>query len=251
MDERSRLALSKHQFYNLFMSQSFNLYQLQKIDSRIDQFNLRIDQLKTTIEDRSVITALESDLISAQEKSEEIFGQIDQHEEDVEKKKIKVNQSEASLYGGKVQNPKELQALQAEIESINRSIQEKQTSLAELIKEFEASEKLIEVKKQALQSRIFEKEDETSRLQNEIQRLEKELGKANSERLLAISQVKPEYLKKYDDIRFKRKNIAVALVEDDTCSACGVSLTPSEWQTARSTDQIVFCPSCSRILYAG
>ena len=79
----------------------------------------------------------------------------------------------------------------------------------------------------------------------------KDLEKLDSERQLAVSQIKPQHLVTYEEIRKKKKNIAVTIVEDNTCSACGVSITPSDWQAARSPDQIIFCPSCSRILYAG
>jgi len=233
------------------MSQSFNLYQLQKIDSRIDQLVHRMDEIIALINDRTSISLLETELRTADSKREELLQEISDLDSDISKKKIKVNQSESSLYGGKVQNPKELQSLQAEIASINKNISEKEFDLVELMQLFETLENQVEILQQNLKKTITEKEESNNQLIEEKIKLENEKLKLESERLVAISQVKRDFLNVYEDIRKKRRNIAVSIVEEDMCSACGVSLTPSECQAARSSDQIVFCPSCSRILYAG
>jgi predicted nucleic acid-binding Zn-ribbon protein len=233
------------------MSQSFNLYQLQKIDSRIDQLVHRMDEIAALIKDRTSINLLETELETADSKREKLLQEISDLDGDISRKKIKVNQSESSLYGGKVQNPKELQSLQAEIASINKNISEKESNLVELMQHFETSEKQVEILQQDLKNKIVEKEENNIQLLEEKNKLENEKLKLESERVVATSQVKHDFLIVYEDIRKKKRNIAVSVVEEDTCSACGVSLTPSEWQAARSTDQIVFCPSCSRILYAG
>ena len=44
-------------------------------------------------------------------------------ESEVEKQQIKIQQTEASLYGGKVHNPKELQDLQKDIVSLKRHLE--------------------------------------------------------------------------------------------------------------------------------
>jgi len=233
------------------MSQSFNLYQLQKIDSRIDQINQRMSSIEHSIKNESRIESERKNVYLSETRREKLFQEISDLDEEINKKKIKVNQSEASLYGGKVQNPKELQSLQAEIASINKNITEKEATQADLIQDFELAEKEVESANMLLKTAIDEKEKEKVELMQENQNLGKEKEKLDSERLVAITQVKIDYLKIYEDIRKKRKNLAVSIVEDDTCTACGVNLTPSEWQAARSTDQLNFCPSCSRILYAG
>ena len=44
---------------------------------------------------------------------------------------------------------------------------------------------------------------------------------------------------------------AFALVDEGTCSACGLALPGSEQQKVRSGDELVLCRQCGRILYAG
>jgi len=233
------------------MSQSFNLYQLQKIDSRIDQLVQRVSEISTLVNDKRTINDLDAELKETEYKRDNLYQEIGDLDDEIAKKKIKINQSESSLYGGKVQSPKELQSLQAEISSINKNITEKESNLVELMQVFEKAEAEIESSKKSLEKAKDDKEKRDHQLLLEKQTLENEKSKLESERCVAISQVKPDYLDKYEVIRKKRKNIAVTSVQEDTCSTCGVSLTPSEWQSARSSDKICYCPSCSRILYAG
>ncbi len=233
------------------MSQSFNLYQLQRIDSTRDQLLHRVDQIQHEIDDDSLINILEENLKGLELHREDLYKKIADLDQDIENKKIRINQSESSLYGGKVQNTKELQALQTEIESLNRYVSEKELDLTSMMVAFEACEKDLEVSQKELNDEFSSREMQNILLMQEKMVLQKDLENLDSERLVAVSQIKNQHLMVYEDIRKKKKNIAVSIVEDDTCSACGVSITPSEWQAARSPDVVVFCPSCSRILYAG
>ena len=233
------------------MSQSFNLYQVQRIDTRIDLLISRNDQIKGELEDRAELQNAENLLQAAENHQFELLESIDKLDNEIQAKKIKVNQSEASLYGGKVQNPKELQSLQAEIDSLNKNILEKERMLTDLTSAYESSESEVSKRKIDLSNLVTEKNSHDRILSSEKESNIKELERLHSERNVAASQVQPRFMEVYEEIRKKRKNLAVTSIDDGTCSACGVSLTPSEVQSARSVTQITFCPSCSRILYAG
>jgi predicted nucleic acid-binding Zn-ribbon protein len=233
------------------MSQSFNLYQLERIDTRKDQLFHRAEQIQKEIDDRSRIDLLDNSLKDLEAKREDLLDRVGDLDQDIQNKKIKINQSESSLYGGKVQNPKELQALQTEIDSLSKYVAEKEASLSSMMSDFESIERDLIQTQTDLEEELSAKEKQINQLMLEKTNILKDLEKVESERLVAVSQIKAGHLNTYEEIRKKKKNIAVTIVEDDTCSACGVSITPSEWQAARSPDVVVFCPSCSRILYAG
>ena len=93
------------------MSRSQALYHLQQIDSKMDQAhnaNLR----KATALANKAQKALES----AQKAQK-------QAETKVNDQRIKIEQSEAILYGGSVRNPKELQDLQSEVAALKRFLE--------------------------------------------------------------------------------------------------------------------------------
>jgi predicted nucleic acid-binding Zn-ribbon protein len=66
-----------------------------------------------------------------------------------------------------------------------------------------------------------------------------------------LSAVAAEHLQAYERISQLRRGVAVAEISDNACRACGTVLTAAQQQNARHTAQLVFCPSCGRILYAG
>jgi predicted nucleic acid-binding Zn-ribbon protein len=233
------------------MSQSFNLYQLQRIDTKMDQLRQRVEKANVAIKDHKEIDTLQENLHSLEKTRDESLDHIGSVDAEIQSKKIKINLSESSLYGGKVQNPKELQALQAEIASLTNFVTAKEKELSVLMQEFESMEIQVDKARTTLEDGVALKQKNDQRLSEENHTNLKDLEKLDSERQLAVSQIKPQHLVTYEEIRKKKKNIAVTIVEDNTCSACGVSITPSDWQAARSPDQIIFCPSCSRILYAG
>jgi predicted nucleic acid-binding Zn-ribbon protein len=217
----------------------------------MDQLRQRVEKTNVALKDHKEIDTLQENLHSLEKTRDESLDHIGSVDAEIQSKKTKINQSESSLYGGKVQNPKELQALQAEIASLTNFVTAKEKELSVLMQEFESMEIQVDKARTTLEDGVALKQKNDQRLSEENHTNLKDLEKLDSERQLAVSQIKPQHLVTYEEIRKKKKNIAVTIVEDNTCSACGVSITPSDWQAARSPDQIIFCPSCSRILYAG
>ena len=104
------------------MNQSFHLFQLQKIDSQLDNLNKRIHEIDGIIAgDRSVVEAQDA-LSAAKANHQKARHHLSECEDRVSSKRIKIEQSEANLYSGSIRNPKELQDLQMEIGSLKRHL---------------------------------------------------------------------------------------------------------------------------------
>jgi len=84
----------------------------------------------------------------------------------------------------------------------------------------------------------------------ELSTLMRNLERLQAERQAAVSDLAGQSLEIYDGLRSRRRGIAVAEVSDGSCGACGTNLTAALQQSARSTSQVAYCPSCGRILYA-
>ena len=72
-----------------------------------------------------------------------------------------------------------------------------------------------------------------------------------AERQAALGPVAARAIEQYEALRRQRRGVAVSEVLENACSACGTTLTAALQQSARHADQLVYCPSCGRILYAG
>jgi predicted nucleic acid-binding Zn-ribbon protein len=233
------------------MNQSFHLYQLQKLDSQLDQTDQRLLAIQSQLESderlkeaRQVVADRLAELGKVQKKLKKL-------EQDASAKHIKVEQSESNLYSGRIKNPKELQDVQAEVASIKRAITTLEDQQLELMLEVEtvqADVKQSEDEFKSVEAVVLE--DQAS-LNGERKQLQSKRERMLKEKDASLQQVEPAWLKQYQELRRKKRGIAVSAVIDSACSACGTTLTPGECQAARSPVNIMLCPTCGRILYAG
>jgi uncharacterized protein len=230
---------------------SFHLYQLQKLDQKIDVLTSRLSVIAHLRNDNSIVQKFEVKHKLARTEIENSLTQLNLTEEIVRSKKLKIEQSESSLYSGTIKNPKELQDLQIEIQSLKKSLSALEESQLNQMIDFEEKEKLVAITESELLNSTREFENSLSGFVLEEHQITVELARLNQERSMIIEQVTPSNLKNYNDLRKSKKGIAVTLIEDGSCSICGTTLTPADCQNAKSPITMVTCQSCGRILYAG
>ena len=233
------------------MNQAFQLYQLQKIDSQLDVIENRLNEIKKILDADQTVKQAETAVQQKKEEIQQAHMAMKKIDDAVQAQKIKIETSNASLYGGKIQNPKELQDLQNEISSLKKHLANLEDQELEAMIQFDQLEldmkKAVENQKSA-QGEFVEKQ---SKLLGEQLQLNKTKEKLLAERAAAIPSILPEELEIYLKLRKTKRGIAVASVTEGACTGCGSNLTPAEWQTARSPRQVAFCSTCGRILYAG
>jgi uncharacterized protein len=235
----------------LNMNQSSQLFQVQKIDTALDQTNARLSEIARILEsDKSVQTAQER-VSSATHHLHLARRSLTSIEDAVQAVQIKTQTSEASLYGGKIRNPKELQDLQVEIAALKRrtaSLEDEQLEAMLVVEDAESE--LTEANKNLTKVKAVFAGQQSS-LIGEQSQLTKIAERLQSERNATIQSILPENINLYERLRKQKRGLAVVLIEDDTCSGCGSSIRPAERQLARSPSQMLPCSSCGRILYAG
>src|SRR5215216_8154232 len=232
------------------MSAALGLYRLQQVDSQIDHARSRLKEIRQTLENDAELLAANEQATGAENQLKEAERLLKQTEQEVEKQRIKLQQTEASLYGGLVHNPKELQDLQKDVVSLKRHLETLEEREFQIMEEVESAEKNVQNAKAALERITNSRGDQFRKLTNESEILNKDLERFSSERRAVIKDLAAQANQSYEQLRKQRRGIAVTTVSDSACSACGTTLTPSQQQSARSTSQLFHCPSCGRILYA-
>jgi predicted nucleic acid-binding Zn-ribbon protein len=233
------------------MNPAFQLSRLQKIDSEIDQITLRQQEIARMISDQTVIdeikeriSTLDADLKAASKILKNI-------EEKNDRLQMKLQEDEHALYGGKIRLPRELQDLQNEIASVKNQISDHDEAQINSMLQIEELEK----NKEKLLKELAEAEStfatRVAGLKGENTPLEKKRDNLITERNAAVQNLDSSFLEKYETLRKIKRGLAVSVVVDQACTACGSTLTPSDWQAARSPERLVTCSSCGRILYAG
>ncbi len=233
------------------MSQITFLYQLQTIDSEIDRIKKRIDAINTLLVADQDIRAAFAAVETSQNKHTSQMKALEKIEVEVGKNNSKIKQSETKLYSGTVKNPKELQDLQTEIKSIKNRIADLEDEQLEIMLVLEELEGDLNIKTATHSQLVAEKTKIDTLLQSEKKELEIDLQKQQTQRQPALNQISSNVLQKYDHLRKIRSGVAVSRLEDNTCSACGTSLTSADAQKVRSHDADYFCSSCKRFLFSG
>ncbi len=233
------------------MSQPFKLYRLQQIDSQLDRIRSRLAEIEAALcEDEALRQAKQkaADALAALETERKALRQAEQA---VNEQRMKIEQTEATLYGGKVRNPKELQDLQSEVAALKRFrsvLEDRQLEHMLAVEELEAGHEAAEAEQATAQAEFDQKHRQ---LVAERENLQHEQARIETERQAAASSIPAEDLALYEQLRKQRRGVAVAKVTDKSCSACGSMLSAAQLHAALSPSQITRCATCSRILYAG
>lgn len=231
------------------MSISFSLYQLQKIDSQIQASEKRLATIQTEMESNPVVAEALKILQTSQDAFLKIKEQVDQINQEIHQRKVKIEQSESALYSGNEKNPKMLQDLQTEIGLLKKQIMDFENELLDKLIEQDAAEETLRNKKSEFDTQNTKFNSDKSLLISERDNLLQKIERLKIERITAVTQIPPDYLREYERLAASKQGIAIGIIIDDSCSVCGTTFTPAQCQSARSQSAFFYCPTCHRIIY--
>ncbi len=236
--------------YNHPMSAALGLFRLQQVDTRIGQMEARRRKIQETLENDSELQAAIQRVKAAEHQAYLIDQQRRAAEEGARDQQVKIQQVEASLYGGKVHNPKELQDLQADVVSLKKHLATVEDQQLDAMLQLESSQTALQQAQADLERVRSRLGEENRHLLDEQAALQRDLQGLAAEHQAAVSAVDPRMLNTYEAIRAQRRGVAVAEVADNACGACGTTLTAALQQSARHAADLVYCPTCGRVLFA-
>jgi len=233
------------------MSAALGLFRLQQVDSRIGQVEGRLGKIQEVLENDIEIRSAREQVKIAETKHQDSERSRQISEEEARDKQIKIQQAESSLYGGKVQSPKELLDLQADIESLKKRLAAIEDQELEAMLKVESTQAYLQSMLENLKRVQVLLGDVNVKLIAEKESLSRDLADLQTERQATVGTVEAAFLKTYETLRQQRRGLAVAEVSENACHACGATINAALQQSARHAIELVYCPSCGRILYAG
>jgi len=227
------------------------LLELQKIDSIIDRLEYRRRNLPEQTELDALGTkmqSLESALGDQQALADDCSLRQRKLDGEVESLSLKIAAEEARLFEGKVASPRELSALQAEIESLKRrraTIEDNDLEVMEEAEAVGARLKALKADEETLQASIAQALAKRDEVLGEI---ENEFKAAASEREAWLGKFDEELLSIYSDLRASKGGVAIALLDAGTCQGCHMKLPAQEVAQLKRSDAMAKCVECGRIL---
>jgi len=145
-------------------------------------------------------------------------------------------------------NSKEYMAAQREIEQRREALVSREGEITKLNEAVDAKKKLLSDRAgdvEALKASIAKDSDAAQERMNEIQG---KIAELRVERDKLATEVKPDVLKRYSNIRMRR-GLAVVSVRNGTCQGCNMNIPPQLYNVLQRGQTIETCPSCHRIIY--
>jgi predicted nucleic acid-binding Zn-ribbon protein len=223
------------------------LYQLQETEVEIESAQKALDAYLQKLGESDKVIEARSRLSSIQKRLEELEKKQCEIEWSIDDIGAKIHKSNDDLYGGRINNPKELTNLQQEVSVMESKRQQLEEDALEIMAQIENVRVEKMVQEDYLKSLESEWRNEHAELLARIQQLRNNISVLGNKREMMAAEIEPQVLDYYNQLK-ARKGVAVAKIEQGMCHGCRISLSTAELQRVR-VGQIVECSSCHRILY--
>lgn len=226
------------------------LYELQKIDSKIDEINKIKGELPLEVQDlEDELAGLETRIAHINAEIEELNALTKQRKREIDQARILIaNYKEQQ---NNVRNNREFDAISKEIE-----YQELEIELAEKrLKEYAAGIKAKKAQLEEAESIAADRRADLEVKRTELSGIEAEtaaqMAEYEAQEAAAKIKIDERLLSAYERIRRNVRNgLAVVTVKRDACGGCFNRIPPQRQADIRQGKKIIICEYCGRILVA-
>ena len=229
------------------------LLDVQALDSRADQLRHQRANLPE-IAEIATLTASRAELNDSmrdmQIAVDDLTAAQKKADADVEQVKVRRVRDQDRMDQGLISNPKDLERMQHELDSLNRRISTLEDEELEVMEELEEAQ----VRLTELQRQLADADERLTALTAERDRrtaeIDAELTKLSAERGPAVVDVPADLLGLYDRLRESKNGVGAAELRARQCNGCQLGLDASELSQIKSSpaDQVIRCEECQRIL---
>ncbi|HCB03666.1 MAG TPA: C4-type zinc ribbon domain-containing protein [Nocardioides sp.] len=229
------------------------LLDLQELDSRADQLRHQRETLPELAE-ISTLTSTRTDLDGkrrdAQIAVDDLTAEQAKVDADVEQVKARRKRDQDRMDQGLIANPKDLERMQGELESLQRRITSLEDDELEVMARLEDAQQELD----GLTGQVAETDDRLAALTATADGKTAELGAQLDETLTqrgpAVEAIPDDLLALYERLRSSKNGVAVGALRARECGGCRLSLDPSELASIRAAapDEVIRHEECQRIL---
>ena len=229
------------------------LLTLQEHDGALD----RLAHRHETLPDRERVARLEVDsaalaakVASVTTQRDEIAREENKLDDEATLLREKAAEVEAKMYSGTVSSPRELQAMQADIDQLRRHERTLETRELELMEAREPFDQdLVQLGEQS--AALARDLDEARRaLESSESAIDGEAAAEQKLRDGVAGDIEPSLVADYERRRAQARGVGVARLVGDTCQGCHLSIPATEVDRIRKSPEgtVSYCDNCGCIL---
>ena len=224
------------------------LYELQKIDSKIDEINKIKGELPLEVQDlEDEIAGLETRIANITSEIDGLTASTKQRKEEIEQAKTLIAKYEHQQ--DNVRNNREFDSLSKEIEYKKLEIELCEKKIKEYSADSKVKKKMIEDAQAIVADRKIDLAAKKAELESIDQETAKEIESLAVQSETAAVKIDSRLLAAYKRIRENVHNgLAVVTVKRDACGGCYNRIPPQRQLDIRMNKKIIVCEYCGRIL---
>ena len=225
------------------------LYQLQQLDLELERVAAEQQVVAKSLQGNARLQELRIERNRAQEQLRSRLQAQKEAEWALEELTRRLVAQEQRLYSGMVSNPKELNALQQEIQHLRTQQGRQEDTFLEVMEVAEALQEETRRKAETIQQMEEAWTQESATILGRRDQLEVRKQELQARRTQMLTSIDAGFISRYEAMRRAKQGRAISKVEQNSCQWCRVILTPSELQRVRISSQLQTCTNCGRILY--
>jgi predicted nucleic acid-binding Zn-ribbon protein len=228
------------------------LLDLQAIDTALAQLAHRRKTLPELAEIDAVareLSALADEKARAQVAVEDLDRDISRYEKDIEQVRIRKDRDQVRINSGS--GPvRELEALQHELNTLNRRQSELEDAELELMEQREAAQAALDAVVARLADAGARREAAEARRDQAMLDISKEQEFKSGARKPLADDLPPDLITLYDKVRGDSGGLGAALFRAGRCGGCRIELYGADLNRVKtaSADEVVRCEECRRIM---
>ncbi|HEY4002695.1 MAG TPA: hypothetical protein VGO93_27725 [Candidatus Xenobia bacterium] len=228
------------------MNALWPVYRLQQLDLKIMALEAQLKALQPDTSTTAVIGDTRRKLAEEEDALRKSSTTLKNLELDLATKEAQKKKNEQKLYGGKVNNSKELTDLQKEIDLLGSQKGELEEQVLGMMDTVDQHKTDIQALKYLLKEQEGGVQEASEKLAADRGALESTLKEWQAKRLGLVGDVDGNLMKKYDHLR-RKDGIAVARTVRGTCGSCGMAFAPQS-KAKLQEGQLETCKNCGRML---
>lgn len=227
------------------------LLALSDTDGEIRRLQKRLDalpeqqQLEAAEQEYTALEQARGDRSLDQDQAQAVASREDR---EVAQLRERLAAEQQRMYGGEITNAKELQSMRAEIDSVQRRIDEHEDAelaAMERAEEIDAEiadlDRQIAATSQRIEELVVERDEAARQIMAQIAELEVQAERQRE-------PLPADLLETYDEARQRSGGSAVGRLDGDRCTVCGISLSYADLNALYEGPPLSACPSCQNLM---
>ena len=229
------------------------LLTLQENDTHLMQLAHRAKTLPDSTrlaEVETRLARLRDEVVAAETIASDLETEQKRADQDVEQVRDRMARDRHLLDSGTIGDPKQLQSIQSELESLARRQSDLEDVELEIMERVEGARAAVAQLTGQRDEMANERETLATSVHEQLSAIDAERRMVEEQRASIAAEIPADLMGLYDKIRADHGGVGAAPLHRGTCQGCRLALPPTEIEALRAAppDAVIRCEECRRIL---